>query len=1069
MYRIGRLFAAVVLAVLGLSLATRAQIVGGTISGTVHDPNGAAVSGAGVTVRQVETGATRSVTTDGEGRFYAPSVPVGAYAVTVNMQGFERQEQAGITLTIGQSLQLAFVLGVERVQQSVEVDANASTVNTSTQSISGVVDERQVKELPLNGRSYDGLLTLNPGTINYTSQRSGGQGTSNSSVGNMFSVSGRRPQDNLFLLNGIEYTGASLTNVTPGGTSGQLLGVDAVREFNVMTDTYGANYGKRAGGQVSIVTTSGTNLVHGTVFEFIRNSALDARNYFDQASIAPFQRNQFGGSLGGPLVKNKLMLFGNYEGFRQAWGLSDVTLVPDDQARLGYLPDSTGTEQYVGVDPSVAPLLALWPAENGPELLTNGKPSGVAETFSNPKQHIREDFGTTRLDYNISQKDLLFGVYTIDDSTADSPSQNPFSRVDESMRAQVASVQEQHVFTQALLNTARFGFSRANFYFDGYPTVDAPGWVSGKLIGAVVIGGSTASNGASTITQAGSNVGSNNSDARNLFTFDDHVYWSHGRHQVEAGGWVQRIQSNSLLAQYQKGQASFADLPSFLKGKVKTFTVVPQSNEMAWRMVEAAAFVDDTIKVTPRLELRAGFRFESTNGWNEAHGRASNYASVNGVIQTDPFVGSTPLKENNAKFLPEPRAGFAWDVWGNGKTAIRGGAGFYRSLLDTLDYRTDQTEPYNTAYALKSAKVSCLSITPGEPLPACGTAAVSPSNVDPNIKTPTVIEWSLRVEQQLALHTALTVGYIGSHSYHQMLTEDANEPVPTFQSDGSAFYPSGSVNANPDLANTTTWVATGIGAYHALTVDLKRQFAQGLQFRANYTYAKNLDNGTAWNTSVSVNTPAFVMFPLEPKLDWGPSATDIRQMFALNGTWQLPFGEKHRFMANAPKAAEAVFGGWAVSGILNVMTGFPFTPQLGYNPTGNGDTRNPVRPNWNLDFHGKLYPHTTGMWFDPTAFAPPDTGTYGNVSRDSLVGPGSSELDVSASKTAHLTERLGLQFRAEFFNVLNHTNFTTPNPVVYSAVPADAQYTLDVAPTAGVITGTSSTSRQIQFGAKLQF
>ena len=296
-----------------------------------------------------------------------------------------------------------------------------------------------------------------------------------------FRCPGRRPQDNLFLLNGIEYTGASFTNVTPGGTSGQLLGVDAVREFNVVTDTYGAAYGKRSGGQVSIVTTSGTNQFHGTMFEFLRNSKLDARNYFDHGAIPNFQRNQFGGSLGGPLVKNKLMLFGNYEGFRQAWGLSAVTLVPDDQARQGYLPDSTGAETYVGIDPAVAPLLALWPAQNGPELLSNGNPSGIAEAFSNPKQHIREDFGTTRLDDNIGTKDLLFAVYTIDDSTADTPSQNPFSRINEGLRAQVASIQEQHSFSSSLLNTARFGFSRAKFYFNGYTTTDLPGWVAGKL------------------------------------------------------------------------------------------------------------------------------------------------------------------------------------------------------------------------------------------------------------------------------------------------------------------------------------------------------------------------------------------------------------------------------------------------------------------------------------------------------------------------------------------------------------------------------------------------------------
>ena len=262
-------------------IALQAQVVGGTITGTVRESTGGSLAGATVTVRQLETGATRTLMTAEDGRFFAPSVPVGHFLVSVAHDGFAQQERSGITLAVGQSLQLDFVLGLATLQQEVEVDATEAGVNTTTQQTAGLVDERQVKELPLNGRSYDELLTLNPATVNYTGERSGSIGTSNSSVGNMFAVSGRRPQDNLFLLNGIEYTGASLINVTPGGTSGELLGVDAVREFNVASDTYGAGYGKRDGAQVSIVTTSGTNQLHGTAFEFLRNSALDARNYFD--------------------------------------------------------------------------------------------------------------------------------------------------------------------------------------------------------------------------------------------------------------------------------------------------------------------------------------------------------------------------------------------------------------------------------------------------------------------------------------------------------------------------------------------------------------------------------------------------------------------------------------------------------------------------------------------------------------------------------------------------------------------------------------------------------------------
>jgi hypothetical protein len=1026
-----------------LASALDAQIVGATINGTVRDSTGAAIAGASVTVRNTQTSATRVVNTDSSGRFAAPSLAVGDYSLVASHEGFQTEEQDGISLTVGQSLDLSFSLAIGAVQQEVVVSASPSVVNTTTQQTSGLVDERQVKELPLNGRSYDELITLNPATVNYTAERSGSIGTSNSSVGNMFAVSGRRPQDNLFLLNGIEYTGASLINVTPGGTSGQLLGVDAVREFNVATDTYGASYGKRDGAQVSIVTTSGTNQLHGSAFEFLRNSALDARNYFDAGAIPEFQRNQFGGSLGGPVRRDKLFLFGNYEGFRQNWGLSTVTLVPDNTSRAAAVH-------------SVQPLLALWPVANGPEL-----GGGIAEAFSHPEQRIREDYGTTRFDANLNTQDQVVAVYTVDDSDAGTPTQNPLSLVAESLREQVASVQEQHIFSPALLNTARFGFSRASYVFNGTTPVDLPGWVAGKPIGAIVISGSTASNGASQITQAGTNVGSNNTTVRNLFTVDDHVYWSKGRHQFEAGAWLQRLQSNDLLAQDQYGQASFSTLAAFLQGTVATFTVVPSPTELGWRSLEGAWFVEDTVKVTPHFEVRAGFRAESTNGWNEAEGRASNYPIVNGVLQTQPVIGSSALTTNRAVFLPNPRIGFAWDAFGNGRTAVRGGFGLYHGLLDTLDYRLDQTAPFNTAESIKNIAVSKLNIAPGTPPPA-GTL-VSPSNVQPDISTPAVLNWSLRVEQAVAPHTTLTVGYIGSHSYHQILSEDMNEPTPEFLPDGSAYYPPGSKNANPNLANSTSWVSQGVGLYNSLSVDVRRSFTNGLQFRGDYTFSKNLDDGSAWNTSVSGNTPAFVEFPLDPKLDWGPAATDVRHATAINASYDLPFGRDRRLLHHAPQPVRFLAGGWTASGILNVNSGFPFSPQLGYNPTGNGDTRNPVRPNWNPAFHGQLYPRTASQFFNPDAFLAPATGTYGNVRRDSLTGPGLAELDFSAAKSSSLTENLHLQFRAEFFNILNHTNFLTPNEVVYASAANE------ISPTAGVVTATSTTSRQIQFGAKLQF
>jgi hypothetical protein len=1037
------------------------QIVGGSINGTVADASGAYVSGATVILRNLETGNQRTLSTGTDGRYSAPSVPVGKYQITVSKAGFGTQVTTGINLVVGQTLTLNLALTVGAVEQKVTVEATPQSVNLSTQQVSGLVDERQVKELPLNGRSYDTLILLNPGVVNYTAQRSGGIGTSNSSVGNMFSITGHRPQDNIFLLNGIEYTGASLINVTPGGTSGQLLGVDAVREFNVASDGYGAEYGKRTGAQISIITDSGSNAVHGALYEFLRNSALDARNYFDQAKIPEFQRNVFGGSLGGPLRKNKLFLFGNYEGYRQNLGLSDVTLVPDNEARLGYVPNSSGTEQYVGVNASVAPLLNLWPVQNGAELTTaGGLPSGIAYAYSSPPQHIREDFGTTRFDDNISDRDLLFGVYTIDDSIAHTPSANPLSLVEENLREQVLSVQEQHIFSPNFLNTARIGFSRASYYFTGIVPVNIPGWVTGDTVGAIVISGSTASNGASTITGAGANTGSNNATARNLFTYDDHFYWTHGRHQIEAGSWAQRIQSNDNLAQNQYGQASFSTLTTFLQGTVATFTVVPAPTELGWRSTEAAGFVSDTFHITPRLEIRAGFRFESTNGWNEAHGRASNYSFANGVISTNPTVGSSALPVNNAKFLPNPRLGLAWDPFGNGKTAVHASVGLYHSLLDTLDYRLDQTAPYNTTSVQKTVPVSSLVIAPGSG--AVGT--ISPSNVQPDISTPAVVDYTLKIEQQVAKNTTLSIGYVGYHGYHQIQSEDENEPVPVACSTcfGGIQYVTGSKDANPAVANTTSWVSHGVSSYNGLQVDVRRNFSSGLQFRGVYTYSKALDDGSAWNTSVSGNTPAFVEYPGNPKLDWGPSAADMRHIAAVNATYDLPFGDGRKFFTHqSPWVAKSI-SGFTVSGILTEQSGFPFSPQLGYNPTGSGDTRNPVRPNLNPTFTGNLYPKTVGEYFNPNAYTAPATGTLGDAGRDSLKGPDLSELDASLTKTTAINQRLRLQFRAEFFNILNHANFNTPNPVVYTAATTQS-------PTAGVITATSTTSRQIQFGAKILF
>jgi hypothetical protein len=1018
------------LLLLALTHVVYGQVVGASVSGVVKDASGAGLAGSNIAIRNLETGAERVLAADDSGRYSAPSIPVGNYQITASKQGFTSQVKTGISLVVGQHSTIDLELQVGELKQVVTIEENSSPVSMSTQETAGLVSERQVKDLPLNGRSFDLLMTLNPAVVNYTEGRSGGVGTSSSSLGNQFAVSGRRPQENLFLLNGVEYTGASLINITPGGASGQLLGVDAVREFNVVADSYGAEYGKRPGGQVSIITASGSNQLHGTLYEFLRNSDLDARNFFDQGTIPPFRRNDFGGALGGPIKKDKLFIFGNYEGFRQHLAVSDVTTVPDNASRQSAL------------GAGVAPLLALWPVQNGPEL-----GGGIAEAFSHPLQTVREDFGTLRFDYNISNNDTLSAVYTVDDSADNTPTANPLSGVTELARNQVASLQEQHVFSASLLNTARVGFSRGTFYFEGTTPVDVPGWVAGDPIGAVVIGGGTASNGASAISLAGTNAATNLSATRNLFTYDDHVAWTHGIHSVEAGVWYQDIQANDNLAQDQYGQASFTSLATFLQGTIATFTVVPSPTEVGWRSKEYAGFIQDGIKLRKNLEIRVGFRFESTNGWNEAYGRASNYLFNGGVIQTNPTIGNSVFLVNRARFLPEPRAGIAWDPFGNSKTVIRAGAGIYRALLDNLDYRLDQTAPYNTTDTLKNVAVNGLQIVPGAALPT--GSKISPSGVQPDAYTPTVISWDIKIEQQIAPGTSLAVGYVGSHGYHEMLSVDANEPVPNYVN-GVASFPvtSSPVLANPAVSNTTTWVSEGLSSYNALQLDVNRHFSRGLQFRGVYTWSKSLDDGTAWNSSVGSNAPGFVEFPLNPKLDWGPSTSDVRHLAVLNASWELPFPSRW-------------FGGWTVSAIETLQSGFPFTPSLGYNPADNGDSRNPIRPSVSPAFTGPVIIGLPTEYFNPLAFVNPAAGTFGNLGRDTLNGPGLAELDFSVLKVTPITEKIKLQFRAEFFNVFNRPNFGIPNPVVYSAAGTTPS------PTAGVITSTATNSRQIQFGLKL--
>ena len=1056
------------LLVLWVAQVASAQL-SANLSGVVTDPSGAVLSHANVTARNVDTGFSRSTVTDQAGRYQLVALPVGRYEVRVKKDGFAEGIRTGIVLAVGQDARADLSLRVGQVSEELKVTGDAALVSVTTQDISGLVTERQVKDLPLNGRSYDLLMALNPAVVNFTSEKTGGIGVSNSTTGNNFAVSGNRPQQNLFLLNGIEYSGAAENNMQPGGTSQQLLGVDAVREFNVLRDSYGAEYGKRPGGQVIIVTQSGTNQLHGSVYEFLRNNALDAPNYFDQGSAPPFQRNQFGAALGGPIRKDKTFLFGNYEGLRQHLHQTSAAFVPDAASRAA-------------ATPSVQPLLNLWPVAPA------GAPdfNGIAQVFSSPLQTIREDFGTVRLDQIFSLHDSLSAVYTIDDGEdVTATTLNPYSTDVMTLREQVVSLEETHAFSSSTLNVARVGFSRAGYFFTGEPTpgtsaASVPGFLLGRPVGAVVVGGSAASNPQAQIGLAGSNNGSNLRVARNLFTFEDRATLTRGRHQLSFGAWFQPFQSNETLALSQYGQATFSSLQTFLQGTTSSFLYDPQPTAMNWRSLLGALYIQDVFHVSPTLTLSLGLRDEFTTGWNEAHGRAATYTFSNGVISSDPRIGDSAFTINNAKFLPQPRIGLAWSPLGS-KTVFRAGFGMYNELQDALGYRTDQNAPFNPTYSVASLPVAQLPLDPAGPLPP--KALLVPGGVQPDLKTPTLISWSLRMQRELSPNTALTLGYVGSHGYHEIVGVDANQPFPaicpaapcpaTYPSTfpgalanapipaGAFYIPAGTPKANPALANTWTWYSVGNSNYNALQVDLNHRFSHGLSLRGVYTWSKALDDGDSVNGTTAGNAPGLVSNPFNLKADYGLATYDVRHIAVISGVYDLPFGRGQAIGTDLSGWKNALAGGWSATSIITMQSGFPFTPQLSYNPSNNGDTRNPVRPFVNPEFTGPVILGKPSQWFNPNAFLapPPNSGFYGNLGRDTLIGPGLATWDFSALKQAAIGERMNLQFRAEIFNLLNRANFSTPNLIVFT--PAG------VSGTAGAISSTATTARQVQFGLKL--
>jgi hypothetical protein len=1104
---LGRLgVAIVVLIALGTSLVF-AQVSTATILGVVRDTSGALVPGASITIKHTESGLTRTVVSSERGGYNVPLLPVGAYEITTTMPGFKQAVRAGINLLVGQEAVVDLTLEVGAAAEQVTITEEAPLVNTTTSSTSGVITEQQVKELPLNGRSFDQLITLNAGVTNTTSN------TLNGATWNMFSVAGKRPETNRYTINGVDWIGGAATGqfITPFGASNQLLGVEAMREFNVLTDTYGAEYGKRAGAQVTVVTTSGTNQLHGDAFEYLRNSAFDARNFFEDVK-GPFKRNQFGGALGGPIKKDKMFLFGNYEAFVQRLTVASASIVPGTFARQGLLwpGNSLGLPAGSPIPGLKTEMLkyanAFWPVPSRPD-----SPDGSALAYANPPNTVGENFGLARYDYIISKKDSFSANYTVDNGLRKIPwggggggAANFVSISD--LHSQTIGLQETHVFSAGVVNVATLGYAGTFATLVNAPAVPMPAniaFLEGGNPGSVIIGGGISA--ASPSAVAGIPGNNPNQGIRHYSTESDDLRFIKGKHSWSMGVWYQRAQQGQAgVALSSAANVAYPTILAFLQDRPTQAIVTRNAPHLGFRTTEAAWYVQDDMKLRSNFNLRLGLRHEMTNGWNEVAGRCSNYRYDPGfVIQTNPIVGTSCLDENHAKLLLQPRVGLAWDPTGKGTWAVRAAFGIHNDLLDNLGIRTQAGMP---PYAAREALPVTNGFLPLLPIkknvalpPTCGPGIASPCSIyqptglDPNIFTPTIQMWNLTVDRQLAKDLMLQVGYVGSQSYHTNLTIDSNTAPPEVcqnpqgcRSGGvlavSAIVPQGTtympsrppvvVNGvtltqrpNPYVSYTQSWFGWGTASYHALNVSLTKRAARGLTFKANYSYAKGLDLNSAILAPSGENEPAELFSPYNRNLNKGVAAYNLHHQFNSNFSYQLPFGNGQRFGGGASGMLNRLIGGWQWNGIANWQGGFPISPQIGFNNSGTGDNNNVDVPDWNPDFKGPVILGKPEQWFDPRAFKVPIPGTFGNVGRSPLRGPGLFSVDTSLFKRIPIRESLALQFRAEAFNVLNHTNFGLPNQVVFQGTSAN----YSISDSAGQITSTANYSRQIQFALKLIF
>jgi hypothetical protein len=1021
------------LAVLGAT-ALWGQAVNGTISGTVTDPSGAAIAGATVEVKNTATQVVRTVTTNAQGRYTVPELIVGAYDVKVSMTGFQNSVQTGVPVEVGGERVADVTMKIGQAQETVTVEAQAAQVDTSSSAVSTLVETKQVEDLPLNGRNYTQLVTLAPG-VQQIAPAPGVPGFYG--VGQNYSISGARPEGQAFLLDNSNVQ--DFWDHGPGSASlGTTLGVESIAEFSIQTNTYSAQFGG-AGSAINAVTKSGTNEFHGTVFEYLRNSDLDARAFYDPSQIPAFHRNQFGGSLGGPILKNKLFFFFNYEGLRNDQGLTEVAFVPTAAARLT-------------TNPLLAQILSYYP------LPTINLGGGVGESFQGASQLGRENYYVARVDYNLSSSDSIFTRYINDGAFFHDPfSGGPIPLWPETDHTanQYATVEERHIVSPSILNLARFSFVRTRESADLDNNEPGLSFFPDRKNGTLAITG---------LSPLGSSIFLPFYFVQNKFSEGDDVYWTVGRHSLRFGAELRRVDSNLNAPGWLGGEYEFTSLQNFL-AETSLIYLGPSPNlldgDRDFREIDANSYIQDDWKVSSRLTINMGLRYEFvTNPVTDLH---PLYSVTSFLTSTDWTHVPNVFRNNPSLKNFDPRVGFAYSPLSNNKTSIRAGFGIFH---DPIAPRT-----YASAYYFDPPYSSDVIVFPTFLTPTFGAApAPSQTNgVDYNTDvTPYNMQWNFNIQQEIAPATILQVGYVGSRGVHLFYQADRNPPIPTTGPDGNqtfgTFVPSAGVlnnpRVNPALGYFNSAEAGANSSYNALQVNLNHRFQKHVQGQLSYTWAHCIDDSS---DTYGLEGGAPIQNPYNALADVGDCLFDRRQALVISTLVELPL--------NGSFAGHQLIEGWQLSGIATVHSGIPLTIGDGFDQAGTGNPFADDRPNLNPGYNaGNIIPGTLNQWFNPAAFTIPPPGEFGNMGRNNLVGPGFWNIDFSTIKNTKLTERFTLQFRAEFFNIFNHANWGLPDTSVFQqGFNAAGQEVVTVNPAAGQITTLASNMRQIQFALKLIF